>query len=257
MRKAHNAGKRAVIYLRVSTQEQAKPGHYGLDAQASDSEHFAVKQGYTVIATVRDEGISGTKPVGERPGLAAAMTLCDQGKADVIIVAKQDRLARKSGVFDEILDRAMRGRYRLEDTKTGQDLTSRANKIPAHIQAFVASIEAILIADRLYGGRQERSKRDGRGSGRLPWGYTCSADGTIEIDQYAAPLIRQVLALRTQYSFRKTATLLNAAGYRTQQGGPWTSASVQRVEIHRELYTTGQRRWDGIIAAASWPVIAG
>lgn len=256
MSKVSNTGKRAVIYLRVSTQEQAKPNHYGLPLQASDSEHYAVKQGYVILATIRDEGISGTKPVAERPGLAAAMEMCDQGRADVIIVAKQDRLARKSGVFDEILDRALRGRYRLEEAKTGQDLTSRANKIPAHIQAFVASIEAILIADRLYGGRQERSKRDGCGSGQLPWGYIRSVDGTIEIDQQAATIIRQVLALREQYSFRKTAELLNTAGYRTAQGGGWTSASVQRVEIHRALYTTGTRQWDGITAAQKWPQIA-
>lgn len=58
-------GTKAVISLRVSTDEQAKPGHFGLEAQMELWQTYCDKQGYTVIEITEDKGISGKKP--QRP----------------------------------------------------------------------------------------------------------------------------------------------------------------------------------------------
>ncbi len=63
----------AAIYLRVSTEEQAKSG-FGLDVQRERCSAMAVAKGWTVDAEhiYRDEGISGTKTAADRPGLACS-----------------------------------------------------------------------------------------------------------------------------------------------------------------------------------------
>lgn len=248
-------GKRALLYLRVSSEEQGKPGHFGLPAQEDQCRRHCERVGYTILDVLIDLGISGTKPIEERPALAEALARCERGQADVIVVAAQDRLARKAAVFDAIRDRAVKAHYRLELAKDGQDVAHRENQIPAHIQSFVASFERILIAQRLLGGRQQRSRMDGRGSGPLPYGYVRLNDGTLGVDEMVAPVIRLLLELRRQYTYQATADLLNAAGYRTAKGNRWKPAHVYKVDCHRYLYETGLREWDGVVAEARWPIM--
>lgn len=45
--------KKAVIYCRVSTDEQAKG--YSLKTQADAFEHFAIERGYTILETFNDD----------------------------------------------------------------------------------------------------------------------------------------------------------------------------------------------------------
>ncbi len=249
-------GTRAVIYIRVSTQEQAKGGHYGPEAQFAACESYITQKKYSVIETTSDMGISGAKTVDARPGLSRALTLCEMRMADVVVCYAQDRLARKAGVFDDIRERAIKNRYRLETARDGQVLTAAENELSADAMSFVASIERKLIAKRLYGGRKERSKIDGRGSGFLPWGYKRSALGGIVIDPEPAYIISELLWLRSNgYTFQQTADWLNEQGFKTRNERDWSPASVQTIERNRNLYMTGRRQWDGIEAIQLWPVI--
>jgi site-specific DNA recombinase len=227
-----------------------------LPAQEEQCRAHCGREGYTVLDVLTDLGISGAKPIEQRPALAEAISRCERHQADVIVTYDQDRLARKAAVFDAIRDRAVKGRFRLEIAKTGQDVAHRENQIPADIQSFVASIERILIARRLSGGRRQRSLLDGRGSGPLPYGFVRRADGMLEIDEEAAPSIRLALRLRQQYTYQEVAARLNAAGYRTARGKQWTGSHVYKIERHRALYETGVREWDGVVADVRWPIIA-
>src|SRR5512145_1379247 len=95
--RALQGGTRAVIYLRISTEEQKK-GH-GIDSQLAQCSAYCQRRGYTIVATLADEGISG-KGISERPSLATALAHCETGTADVIVAYAQDRFARSSGLFD-------------------------------------------------------------------------------------------------------------------------------------------------------------
>ena len=50
--------KRAVLYLRVSTQEQATEG-YSLAAQEQNGREQAARMGYEIVQVYADEGKSG------------------------------------------------------------------------------------------------------------------------------------------------------------------------------------------------------
>lgn len=125
------------------------------------------------------------------------------------------------------------------------------------VMALVASIERKLIAKRLYGGRRERSKRDGRGSGRLPFGYLRLEDGTISADEKAAGIIRRLLALcDSGLTYQATANQLNTEGFTTPRNGrAWTVGHVKSIERKRELYATGLRSWGGVEAGERWPAL--
>jgi DNA invertase Pin-like site-specific DNA recombinase len=62
----------AVIYLRVSTAEQASEG-VGLDAQEARCRAVCAARGFEVTSVYRDEGVSGKADLASRPGLARAV----------------------------------------------------------------------------------------------------------------------------------------------------------------------------------------
>lgn len=260
-------GTRAVIYLRVSKEDgRTKDGKVknGLDVQRDAAQAYAESKGYTLVATKQDDGVSGAVRLSDRQGLQEAFKLCEDGKADVIIAYHQDRLARKTGVFDEIRDEAIRRGIRLE-TADGRVLTQKEDFTNGDVMALVAAIERRRISERFYEARKRRSKQDGLGSGPIPYGYrlrviTDEMGAIIErhilIAQDTVPTITRLFALRDGgATYQLTADTLNREGYRAPKGGGWTVGQVQAIERHRELYATGTRRWDGVVAAQLWPVV--
>ena len=86
--------KKAIIYSRVSTEDQAKEG-YSLDAQEKFCGRFAKENGYQITEIYRDEGKSATTL--NRPALQNLLAKCQQGKVvDAVIVQETDRLARNT-----------------------------------------------------------------------------------------------------------------------------------------------------------------
>ena len=62
---------RIIGYCRVSTAEQASEG-MSLDAQESRIRAWCEAQDAELVEIIRDEGVSGTKLLGERPGVAGS-----------------------------------------------------------------------------------------------------------------------------------------------------------------------------------------
>jgi site-specific DNA recombinase len=90
--------KRAVLYTRVSGEEQAKKG-YSLPDQGDALRKWAQREGYEVLEEVSDEGWSGAYL--ERPGLDRVRDLVQEGGVSAVAVLFRDRLAR--GVYAQLL----------------------------------------------------------------------------------------------------------------------------------------------------------
>lgn len=81
-----------VVYLRVSTSEQALSG-LGIEAQRTTAASYAGRKGLTIVDEYCDEGISA-KSLTCRPDAQAALSAVRSGKAAGLLVAKMDRLSR-------------------------------------------------------------------------------------------------------------------------------------------------------------------
>lgn len=84
--------KRAVLYARVSTEEQAKNG-YSLAQQLEALREYASREGYEVLEEVTDPGQSGASL--ERPGMDHVRDLVAAGGVSVMLAQDRDRLARE------------------------------------------------------------------------------------------------------------------------------------------------------------------
>jgi len=136
---------RAVAYLRVSTEEQADSGA-GLAAQKSAIEAEAARRGWTLVAVEVDTG-SGKRLSG-RPGLMSALEEVSQGRADVLVVAKLDRLSRSLVDFAGLLVRAQEEAWNLVALDLGVDLSTPAGEFLASVMASAAQWERRIIGTR-------------------------------------------------------------------------------------------------------------
>ena len=71
--------ERVCLYIRVSTEEQAKSG-FSLPEQRRTLTEHAERQGWEVVEVVEDPGDSGADP--NRPGLLRILELAEAGRID-------------------------------------------------------------------------------------------------------------------------------------------------------------------------------
>src|SRR5918994_170056 len=84
--------KRAILYTRVSTDEQARSG-YSLAQQMEALRAYAGQEGYEVLEEVSDPGQSGASL--ERPGMDQVRDLVAAGGVSVVLAQDRDRFARE------------------------------------------------------------------------------------------------------------------------------------------------------------------
>src|SRR5215217_7245664 len=82
----------AILYVRVSTDEQARSG-YSLAQQLEALRDYAAREGYEVLEEVQDPGQSGATL--ERPGMDRVRDLVAAGGVSIVLAQDRDRFARE------------------------------------------------------------------------------------------------------------------------------------------------------------------
>jgi site-specific DNA recombinase len=83
--------KRAILYARVSTDEQARSG-YSLAQQMEALRGYATREGYEILQEIEDGRQSGASL--ERPGMDRVRDLVAAGGVSVVLAQDRDRFAR-------------------------------------------------------------------------------------------------------------------------------------------------------------------
>jgi DNA invertase Pin-like site-specific DNA recombinase len=203
---------RALGYIRVSTDEQVGSG-LGLDAQRATLLAEAERRGWYLDLVVEDG--RSAKDLN-RPALVEALERLDRKQADVMVVAKLDRLSRSVADFGGLLDRAGKRGWSVVCLDLGVDTTTPVGEFTANVVASASQYERRLIGQRTREAlavKRAQGVRLGRPS-VLP----------------AVVVGRIVAEQRSGRSFRAIAAGLTADGVPTARGGAtWSSSSVQSV----------------------------
>lgn len=162
--------KRAALYIRVSTEEQARNG-LSLDDQKNTLEQYAKSHGFIVSGIYEDAGISARKPYKKRPALLRLLDDVKEKKIDLILFTKLDRWFRNVGNYyavQDILDTyGVHWKAILEDYET---ITS-SGRLKVNIMLSVAQDEADRTGERIKFTFAEKRARNEPVSGHVPTGY--------------------------------------------------------------------------------------
>jgi DNA invertase Pin-like site-specific DNA recombinase len=218
--------RRAVAYLRVSTDEQ----HLGPEAQRAALEAWAAREGVTVVAWHTDAGVSGAAPVDRRPALMAALADLAVHGAGLLAVSRRDRLARDVMAAAMVERLAADGGARVvsaagEGTEGGDD--PAAALMRRMVDAF-AEYERAMIAARTRAAMAAKARR-GEAIGHPRIGFRV-VDGRPVVDTAEAAMVARAAELRASgLTLRALADALSAEGYRTRAGLPHNLRSVSAL----------------------------
>jgi site-specific DNA recombinase len=165
--------KRVAIYLRVSTEEQAKEGHYGLKVQEDRLRQFCTSQGFILNEShvYRDEGLSGTLEVESRPGLLSAFEAAKNNEYDLLIVYKLDRIFRNQRKLLNALARLVEYGVAFQSSTEAFDTATPSGRLMLQILGSFAEHERETIRDRMMGGKIRAAKEGKWVTGVPPYGY--------------------------------------------------------------------------------------
>lgn len=158
--------QRAIIYARVSTDEQAERG-YGLDYQIEQCKDYAAQRGYYVVGTATDD-YSGATAI--RPGIADLFNLIPPLQAQVVIIHRTDRLGRKARVQDA-LEAELEARGVQVEYVTAQFDDTPHGRFIRRISGAVNELDYELIVDRLKEHKVQKVKYGSIIATRPPYGY--------------------------------------------------------------------------------------
>ena len=146
--------KRAILYARVSTDEQARSG-YSLAQQLEALRDYAAREGYEVLEEVSDAGQSGASL--ERPGMDHVRDLVAAGDVSVVLAQDRDRFAREPAYLYLLREEFAEHGTALRALNDRGDETPEG-QLTDGILDQIARFERLKTAERTRRGKQRRAR---------------------------------------------------------------------------------------------------
>jgi site-specific DNA recombinase len=185
---------KAIGYIRVSTEEQAREG-ISLEMQGAKIRAYAQLEDMELIAVVEDAGISGCT-IRARPGVQRVLQMVRDRRIDAVVVFKLDRLARNTQESLMIATMCQDHGVSLHSITEHLDTQSAVGKFFFTLLASLAEMERALIGERIKAVMDLKKER-GEVRGHPPFGMKV-VDGKLVPDPYEQAVIQQILALHEQ-----------------------------------------------------------
>jgi DNA invertase Pin-like site-specific DNA recombinase len=235
---AHACNGYAAVYIRVSTDEQARGG-ISLDAQDELANAYCKTASLRTRRVIREEGISASKPLSERPGGKELLSLIAWNKVQHVVALKLDRLFRdaedalrvtkawdKAGVALHLVDMG------------GQSLNTATavGRFFLNMMAGFAELERDLIAERNLAALAFKKAR-GQVYSPTPYGFKRVDDRLIK-HPFEMKIVRAMKKLRREgWTLGRIADQLTKSDISTKAGGRRWYASTVRYVLNNDLYS--------------------
>ena len=202
--------RRAALYIRVSTLEQAQEG-YSVGEQKERLIAYCKAQDWLIADVYVDGGYTGSNI--KRPGIQKLISETD--KFDLVLVYKLDRLSRSQRdtlyLIEEVF---LPNKVDFISMQESFDTSSPFGKAMIGLLAVFAQLEREQIKERTWMGRVARAKAGlYHGGGKIPIGYDY-VEGHLVVNPYEAEQVQKIYDWYLAGASLKTiADRLQAAGY--------------------------------------------
>ena len=235
--------KRAALYARVSTEEQAREG-FSLAAQIESMRKYCDVQDFAVVEEYIDDGYSGRSI--KRKAYQKMFGPSERKKWDVLVVLKMDRIHRNSKNFMTMMEDLNKHGQSFISTYDRIDTNSATGRFVMDMIQRIAQLESEQIGERTYMGMKEKAVS---GQGVLgfnpPFGYDLK-DGDLVVIRNELDIVTKIFENYIGgMTMDEIAYNLNREGTLTRKGNPWNKFNLRTI-LHNPIYA-GYFRWDGIL----------
>ncbi|MEW6351583.1 MAG: recombinase family protein [Thermodesulfobacteriota bacterium] len=223
---------KAVGYIRVSTEEQAREG-ISLDMQRVKIHTYVELEELEFVDIIEDAGISGYSIKG-RPGVQRVLQLIRGRKIDALVIFKLDRLARNTVESSAIATLCQENEISLHSITEKLDTKSAVGKFSFTIMAGLAEMERALIGERIKAVMDLKKER-GEVRGHPPFGMKV-VDGKLTPDPEEQAVIERILALHAQrLTIYQIVDVLKREGRINRKGRPLAKTQVRSIIQQRKV----------------------
>ena len=232
--------KRAILYARVSTQEQARSG-YSLAQQLEALRDYAAREGYDVLEEVTDPGQSGATL--ERPGMDRVRDLVAVGGVSVVLAQDRDRFAREPA-YHYLLRREFEEHGTRIRALNDRGDESPEGELTDGILDQLAKFERAKTVERTRRGKLKKV-RDGKilANNCADYGfrYNAARDGYV-VDEVTMPVVRRIFRMIgvEGASLRSVAKKLNSEGVKPPVA-PWGKSGAMGHDGYPREHRRGRR----------------
>ncbi len=223
---------KAIGYIRVSTDEQAKEG-VSLENQEQKIRDYCKLKDFEIIEIIQDAGISAKNL--RRPGAQKVLEMARNKLVDAVVVYKLDRMFRSTVDALETTKQFDKWNVSFHSIEETIDTKSAMGKFFFTLTAALAEMEREIIGERTRDVLQ-RKKANGEVYGHVPFGFK-KFKGKLLNHDAEQKIVQTVLGMREKgFNFSRISRELNHMGFKTKKGNQWFPQTVKNVvALHGSL----------------------
>lgn len=230
----------SALYIRVSTEEQAREGQ-SIETQIDKLSAYAKFQGWQNVEVFLDDGESAKDM--NRPAMKRLLKLIKAGKVAVVATMAVDRLSRNLLDMLQFVELCEKHTTAYVCAGLSFDTGTPIGRMVLQILAAFAEFERAMIATRVKTNMVELSQKKRRYLSNPPYGYKLDEHRNVVIVPEEAEWVQKAADyFISGHGYRSVAKHLNECGLTTRKGVAWSSSTVRGM-LTNEIYV-GQLVWN-------------
>ena len=170
--------KVAGIYIRVSTEDQAREG-FSLGEQEEKLRQLCEFKEYQIFKVYQDAGISA-KDMEHRPGFQQMMDDMRKGKINYIVAYKLDRVTRSVRDLEQLIEELEKYNCYLICERDDVNTSTANGRFFVRMLTVLSQLEIEIVSERTKFGLNGAIKA-GHIPGKCPIGYYRDKDKTLKV----------------------------------------------------------------------------
>lgn len=217
------------IYLRVSTEEQAKEG-FSIHAQKEKLTSYANINDWEIYDFYIDDGISG-KNITDRPSINRLIEDVKNGNVNNVLIYKLDRLTRSVKDLINLIELFEQHDCSFNSVTEKLDTSNAVGRMFIKIIGIFAEFERENLAERVSFGYEQKTREGNYTNTNGVNGYDyIIGSGELVVNDIEKDIVNRIYDLYLEgTSMLKIAKLFNEEKVPTKRGGYWSQSTIKSI----------------------------
>lgn len=227
----NNERKIAAVYIRVSTEDQAREG-FSLGEQKEKLLQLCAFKEYEVFKIYEDAGISA-KDMEHRPAFQEMLQDMRDGKINYIVAYKLDRITRSVRDLEELILELEKYNCYLVCDRDDVNTSTANGRFFVRMLTVLSQLEIEIVSERTKFGLNGAIK-SGHLPGPAPLGYKKDGNKKTIIDETTKPIIERIFKMYLEgKSFQQISNIFNEE--KILYPKKWKDTTIQKI-IDNKIY---------------------
>lgn len=226
-----NERKVAGVYIRVSTEDQAREG-FSLGEQEEKLLQLCKFKELEVYKVYKDAGISA-KDMEHRPQFQEMLKDMKEGKLNYIVAYKIDRITRSVRDLEELISVLEQYNCFLLCDRDDVNTSTANGRFFVRMLTVLSQLEIEIVSERTKFGLNGAIK-SGHIPGQRPFGYKSAEDKRMVIDNATRPYVEKIFDMYLEgKSFQQIANYFKENNIYPKKN--WKDTTIQKI-IDNKIY---------------------